>query len=187
MKTEPSRRSTTEEFAVGRLERHRHAGARRRCSGAYHQAAAVGDRLNRRILPSSTGGDSRLDFCAASVSMSLLGTRVPFRSMNGLSRPPPPPTSDPDDEHPVEPLPRTATPPRRVPVGVAAVHRLAVPRRARICLVELGSTSPRSGAPPERSHPPGLVCLRMLFHLYGPEPEARIELCLKIDLEFSEL
>ncbi|KAJ6845678.1 hypothetical protein M6B38_286600 [Iris pallida] len=27
------------------------------------------------------------------------------------------------------------------------------------------------------------VCLRMMFHLYGPEPEARIELCLRIDLE----
>ncbi|KAJ6816961.1 hypothetical protein M6B38_413755 [Iris pallida] len=25
----------------------------------------------------------------------------------------------------------------------------------------------------------------MLFHLYGPEPEARIELCLRIDLEFQ--
>ncbi|KAJ6825525.1 hypothetical protein M6B38_376580 [Iris pallida] len=24
----------------------------------------------------------------------------------------------------------------------------------------------------------------MMFHLYGPEPEARIELCLRIDLEF---
>ncbi|KAJ6806289.1 protein FAR1-RELATED SEQUENCE 5-like [Iris pallida] len=150
MKTEPSRRSTTEEFAVGRLERHRHAGALRRCSGAVPPGRSRGRPTHRRILPSSSGGASRLDFCAAPVSVSLLGTRVPLRSMSGLSRPPPPPTSDPDDERPAEPSPRTATPPRRVPVGVAAVHRLAVSRRARICLVELGSASPSSGAPPER-------------------------------------
>ncbi|KAJ6814174.1 protein FAR1-RELATED SEQUENCE 5-like [Iris pallida] len=136
MKTEPSRRSTTEEFAVGRLERHHHAGACRRCSGAVPLGCSRGRSTHRRILPSSTGGASRLDFCASPVSVSLLGTRVPLRSMSSLWRPPPPPTSDPDDKRPVEPSPRTATPPRRVSVGVAAVHRLAVPRRARICLVE---------------------------------------------------
>ncbi|KAJ6820014.1 hypothetical protein M6B38_398895 [Iris pallida] len=71
--------------------------------------------------------------------MSLLGTRVPLRSMCGLSRLPPLSTLDPDNERPAELSSRTATPPRRVLVGVAVVHRLAVPRRARICQVELRS------------------------------------------------